>query len=206
MTASLNAAAIKAAHKALKRQIEEEEKALRRGAVRALNKSARTGRTAASREVRKTLNVRAGEVNRLITIRKATPKQLEAGVRAKYKQVPVIAFSGVRQTRKGVTVRMRKDKPRMLFKGAFITRLRTDISDSRKNVYRRHPDPWLWTKGRPETSSPNLPLKVLYGPTVFKVFGENIEVLTVTANAVLAKNLEHELDFALKQSLKGKAR
>ena len=139
------------------------------------------------------LNLKAAFVKKQLSIKKANRAMPVAEIRSKYAPVPVISFNGVRQTKKGVSVRMRKDKTRKLFKGAFIAKM----PNGHRGVFRRSLSATHRTKGRPSTSSPNLKINEIKGPTVQGVFAEKLDALVRLGDPVLEKNLDREVDFAL---------
>lgn len=94
--------------------------------ARALNRTIEQARTAMSREIRSEFNLPAAKVREALRIKRA---RLTGGVLAlsaaleapatKGRSLNVIAFAA-RQTRQGVTVRIRKDGGRKLIRGAWI--------------------------------------------------------------------------------------
>lgn len=72
---------------------------------RALNKTAQQGRTAAAREIRAEYKVKARDVNKAITIRRAG-KELVSRLMVEGKPLPLMAFSP-RQTKAGVRVKIK---------------------------------------------------------------------------------------------------
>ena len=90
---------------------------------------------------------------------------------------------------------MRKDKTRKLFKGAFIARM----PNGHQGVFRRSKKSTKFTKGRPSTSSPNLKIYELYGPNVQGIFAEKTDDIIRVSDGVLIKNLNREINFALRK-------
>jgi len=189
----LQAASIGKISNHLAREVKQHGRLLQKAGVRALNKTATTVRKNSGIEVRKTLNLKASVVKKQLSIKKANAANPVAEIASTYKSVPVSHFNGVRQTKKGVSVTLRKDKTRKLFKGAFI---RT-MPNGHKGVFRRSSKATRYSKGRPQTSSPNLKIQELKGPTVQGVFVEKLDHLVVQGNPILDKNLNHEIDYAL---------
>lgn len=190
---SLAVTAIKSAHRALAADLKRQQRDLRRGGARAINRTAITTRKKASQVIRETLNVKAAKIKNRLRIHKATAVNLSGDIQSRYKPLRVSDFNGIRQTKKGVTVRMRKDKPRKVFKGAFIATVRS----GHRGAFIRAGNGTRWTKGRPRTSSPNLPIKELLGPNDQTVFGENLDDLVKLSDRVLQERLQHEIDYAL---------
>lgn len=190
MTGSLTFA--KGLHRRLAKQAEAEARAIRRGAVRALNLTAVSARAAAAKQVRGVLAIKAGAAKKQFRINKATPVALSARLEARAKPIPASAF-GVRRIRSGVSVQFRKDKPRITFKGAFVRTMKS----GHRGVFRRARGAARWSKGRPRTSSPNLPIKEIFGPQVVGIFEERIARVVQETAPVLEKNLDHEIGRAL---------
>lgn len=196
MSAGIAVAAIRAAHRAIAADLKRQKRDLRRGGARAINRTAVTSRKRASQVIRKTLNVKAAKIKNRLKIRKASANNLAGAVQSHYKPLRVSDFNGMRQTRKGVTVTMRKDKGRKLFGGAFIVTLKNGY---RGAYIRAGIGANGWTKGRPHTSSPNLPIYELLGPNDQTIFGENLDSLVRLSDADLQKNLQHEIEYALRR-------
>ena len=189
----LQAASIKKISNQLVRDVKQRGRLLQKAGVRALNKTATTVRKNSGVEVRKTLNLKSAVVKKQLSIKKANVASPVAQIQSVYKAVPAIDFNGVRQTKKGVSVKMRKDKARLLFKGAFIR----VMPNGHKGVFMRSPKATRHSKGRPSTSSPNLKVAEMHGPSVQGVFVEKLDHLVTQGNPVLDKNLNREIDYAL---------
>jgi hypothetical protein len=115
-----------------------------------------------------------------MSVIKATAGHERAAVRTFKEGVPLIKFIGLKQTSKGVSVRMRKDKPRKVFKSAFKARM----PNQHLGAFRR--------KGKAR-----LPIKELRGPTVYSIFAEKMpEIISVSEKylfATIAREIEYEL-------------
>lgn len=189
----LQALSIKKISNQLARDVKQHGRLLQKAGVRALNKTATTVRKNSSVEVRKVLNLKASLVKKQLGIKKANAANPVAQIQSMYKPVPAVAFNGVRQTKKGVSVKMRKDKSRHLFKGAFIR----IMPNGHKGVFKRSSKATRRTKGRPSTSSANLKVSELHGPSVQAVFAESLNKLVAQGDPILDKNLSREIDYAL---------
>lgn len=102
--------------------------ALKRNAIAAaLNRVADMARTAASREIREVYRIKARDVSSAIKVYRASGRStsLEARVVAKGRHsLPLVDFAA-RQTKKGVTVSIKKRGGRKLFPGAFIATMKS---------------------------------------------------------------------------------
>jgi hypothetical protein len=92
--------------------------------VAALNKTGDKGRTEMTRSIAAEYAIKSSEVRPQLVVTRANRSRvavsIEAfGVRRGKRSRNVMVF-GARQTREGVTVKIRKDGPRKLIKGAFI--------------------------------------------------------------------------------------
>lgn len=191
----LQASSVSKISNKLIKEVKQHERLLQKAGVRALNKTATSVRKNSGVEVRKVLNLKAATVKQQLGIKKANAANPVASITSTYKAVPVISFNGVRQTKKGVSVKLRKDKPRLLFKGAFIG----TMPNGRKGVFRRSSKATRYSKGRPKTSSPNLKIQEMKGPTVQGVFVEKLDLLVAQGNPILDKNLNREIDYVLRK-------
>lgn len=105
-------------------------KAIQDSSVRALNRTASSVRTEASREIRQRYNLKASVIKANMRIVKATRSRLVAEIVATGKRIPLIEFgaravnpwnvAGRSHRRRGGGVSAAVTKTRRLFKGAFI--------------------------------------------------------------------------------------
>jgi len=144
---------------------------------RSVNKTASKAKTEASQEIRKVVTLKAATVNAAIRLTKASFKSLSAKMTISGKPIPLIAF-GARQTKKGVSVRVRKANPIEKHKTSFIATMKS----GHRGVYKR--------KGKAR-----LPITEKIGPSIPAVFQFNKESL-VSFHA--ANNLQTILDSEIK--------
>jgi len=169
----------------------------RAGAV-ALNRTITTVRAAATKEMKQAvgaeLGLGASGVKKAIKMYRASFKHLVAKLVASGKHMPLINFRA-RQTKTGVT--HSAWGKRQIAKGAFIARM----PGGHKGVYRRVDSRYAkrHTKGRPATSSPNLPIKEMWGPSLPREFVSTrvLARMRLTARKVWPKNFQHELNRRL---------
>jgi len=166
------------AAKELSKEIDSIAKKLEIAGVRALNKTATQSRNLASKNIRQVLNLKASRIKRILKITRASKNKMVSSVRAGYQPIPLIYYNGVRQVKKGVSVTMRKDKSRKVFKGAFMA----TMPSGHKGVFRRK-------------SKARLPIKELKGPNPQKVFAENIGIITQQSGDILERVYNNELKF-----------
>jgi hypothetical protein len=91
---------------------------------RVLNRTATGVRTDVSRHIRSILNVRAQDVNKRLSIRRAARGEGTADIVIGARGLPLLAF-GARQTRKGVSVKVLRRGGRKLVRGAFIATMKS---------------------------------------------------------------------------------
>ncbi|HEC91771.1 MAG TPA: hypothetical protein ENI51_02065 [Candidatus Atribacteria bacterium] len=93
--------------------------AVNQATVAALNRAAKTMFTTGSKEIRKQYNIKAGDVKKAATIKKATRGNFEAALTIIGGPIPFKYFAP-RQIKKGVTVKIKKGSKRTFIKSAFI--------------------------------------------------------------------------------------
>ena len=86
---------------------------------RALNRSAKAGYTAGSKKIRETYNIKAKDLKAATNIKKSTTGRLEARIILKADNLP-LGYFNPKQTRKGVTVKIKKNEGRRLVAHAFM--------------------------------------------------------------------------------------
>lgn len=155
--------------------------------VRALNRVADMAKTAASREIRQTYRIKAGDLSSIIKVRRASIRQtyIEAAVVATgARSIPLVQFAA-RQTRKGVTVSVTRRGGRKLLPGAFVATMK----NGKQGVWER-------------TSRKRLPIKELYTIGVPYQFAarKTLEAMARIIRDKFPERLQHELEQAVKRS------
>lgn len=153
--------------------------------VRAMNRTIKSVRAEASRQVRAEYTVKAGDFKEHVKIKKATPKDLEAEFRgtslkqtmslSHFKIQPRTDTTGNKQ--RPVKATIKKGSPFKVDKG-FVWK---------GNVFHRN--------GRE-----HLPIKVMSGPTVPRMLNDDeiIKKLRQEAQKTFEKRLEHEISASIK--------
>lgn len=144
------AAPFKIAGGTLSQAFKKIEQAHEKAAIRALNRTAASVRTASVRAMARDLGVPQKPVRDATTIRRAAPGRNFAEVVAKGKRIPLRDFKA-RQTRKGVSYRI--GQARKLILGGFIARM----ASGHVGVFTR--------AGRER-----LPIQEKFGPSIPRVF------------------------------------
>lgn len=91
---------------------------------RALNRTITGVRTDVSSGIRKRLNVKASDVRKVISVRRARAAELSAEIVIAGKGAPLAVF-GARQTKKGVTIKVLRGGARKTIRGAFIATMKS---------------------------------------------------------------------------------
>lgn len=175
---------------------------VRRAAAVALNRTATTVRKEATKKLKDVvgteLGLGASGLKKSIRMYRASARagRLLARLVPSGRHLPLINFKA-RKTKKGVT--HSAWGRRQLAKGAFIAKM----PGGHKGVYRRLDSRYAkrHTQGRPETSSPNLPIKEMFGPSLPREFVNKrvLNRMNRTARVAWPKNFERELAFRLKK-------
>jgi hypothetical protein len=149
-------------------------------AVRSINKIARDGRVAISREIRRQVNLPASYLSpsggRLAVSRQATKGNLEAAITARGRATSLARFSsGGKVGKEGVSVSVSPGRS-VTLKRAFLIRLRSGTAnlDTQANLglaVRLRPGETLRSKYAARRMASGLYL--LYGPSVAQVFLDN---------------------------------
>jgi hypothetical protein len=170
--------------------------------ARALNRSIGSGKTVMVRLLAKDMGLKQAYIRDRITTRPATPSTPLAQLVARSTPIPLIAFGArgpipSRGRGRGVTARNPGGAGR--YPHAFIAKVRYASKDGEGH----HLGVFERVRGankrgrRPHRSQ--LPIRQLHGPSIAHVFSKNVAVGLTHAQEVLAKNLRHELKFALTQ-------
>ena len=155
---------------------------------RALNRTATGVRAEASRQLRKTVRLKASKIKDGVFLDRADRSSLTARIRFSGKPIGLIHF-GARQTKLGVSASVLKSSKRSILKHAFIPRgLATNVFERDIDKPRK---PRKWGES-------DLPIKKLFGPSLASVVeGRNLEGLSRYTLDRLAREVAHELDREL---------
>lgn len=153
---------------------------------RAINRSAQAGRTQAAREAKSKYTIRHGDVLKTLKINRANRGNLYASISSRGELIPLIAFNP-RQTKKGVSVAVKKGERKQL-KSLFLTTLTNPrYSGSATNVFGR-------------VSAERYPLRGHYGPSIPQMIENEESMASVGGRIaeVLDDRVRHEIDFLLR--------
>lgn len=151
------------------------DKLQRKAAISALNRTGQQVRTAANRKIREQYSFKASVVSRSLKVARSQFARLEVSVLSQGRRVQVIDASA-RQTRRGVTVRI--GKQRKLIRGAFIATMKS----GHVGVFSRR-------------TNKRLPIGEIYTIAIAEAFGSTPVVATMRlkASEVFIPRFEHEL-------------
>lgn len=136
-----------------KREMQESPNAVRRATVSALNKLAQQGMNTGSRKLREEYNLKAGDIKKRVQIEKAKPNQLISIIVSRGSRRTPILYYGARQTKKGLSVSIKKGSRKVITHG-FISTMKSGH-----------------TGGFIRRGKTRLPIDELYGPSVTHLFG-----------------------------------
>lgn len=159
------------------------DKASEKATRSAMNKVIKKASVAASRKVREVYNIKASQLNKYIKIYKYNSRTGQAAFVVKGRPVRLIHFSA-RQNKKGVSVKVRKDRGRRLLKSHFIARSTVE------HVWRRE-------------SKSRYPIKPLFTIAPSKMFEvEGAKALEDIIKSKAGEMYEHELVFYINKELR----
>lgn len=154
--------------------------------VRAINRSAESGRTLGARLVAADMGLKVGAAKEFIYVRKATDGKLEAVISASAKRVPVFDFNarGKEPSRgKGSGVRARTKTGR--YPTAFIA---TMPSTGHRGVFQR------------KDGAPRLKIYELFDISIWTSFNKQRGEIEARVQEQLDKNVASEINYALSRA------
>lgn len=164
--------------------------------ARALNRTADNAKTAMVKVVATDMGLKQGPVRERISVWKADAIALRAMLRAKTGRVPLIEFNarGPEPSRgQGRGVRAKLAGPSNgRYPRAFIATMRGGHRKGERGVLQRA-EVGGQMVGR-------LPVWELFGPSIAKVFQNNGAIAQARATEMLAKNVEHEINYLVSQA------
>ena len=155
-------------------------RAMRLATVSAINKAMGKARVAASKEVRQVYNIKAGDIKKALNITRANSKKMYSNHIISGKRL-LLSYFSPRQTKKGVTVRIKKSSGRKVVQGAFEATMKT----GHKGVFKR--------KGK--SRLPIRELTTLDLPTMYDLRAERVFDKTISSE--FNKIFDHEFNYRL---------
>jgi hypothetical protein len=162
--------------------------------VRALNRAIVSANVVMVRAIAGDIGIKQGAVKDRIRVEQATPERLRARLYANAKRIPLIEFGakGPEPSRgrgRGVTVK--GSSGRSTIPDAFIATMRS----GHRGVFQR-------VKGKsgrrgPAPNRSELPIRELFGPSIWKVFTKYQSLGIERGREALIKNLQSEFRFVL---------
>lgn len=175
------------------RMVKSMNRATREKVPQALSQSMNTtivkARTVADEGIRKELNLKKKQVFKRLTIFKSNRKKLIATLIASGRPIPVVDF-GAKQTKRGVSFKIKNDRGRRLVKGAFIATMRSGHKGVFQRTFKKDINPKkhglpideLFTTSIPQAFTNNeikKALKKLADTFLIPEFGRNLKRLLV---------------------------
>ena len=162
--------------------------------MRALNRSIGSANVAMVRVIASDLTVKQGVVKDRIRIELATPERLRARLYANAKRIPLIDLGakGPEPSRGRGRVTVRGTGGRTSIPNAFIA---TMPGSKHRGVFQRAGGSGGRRGGPPNRSQ--LPIRELFGPSIWKVFRKFEHVGVTRGQEQLIKNLQSEFRFVL---------
>ena len=145
---------------------------------RSIKRTVTKFKTTTSKEVRKTYNIKASELKKAVTLKKEDVYSYKYTIKS-----PRIGLEkfGARQTKTGVSVRVRKDRGRKVIKGAFLAH----DTNNRLRVFKRE-------------GKERLPIDRFFSISIPQMF--NKEIINKgfeDAKQTFEKEFKHNLDYYL---------
>ena len=108
-----------------------------KAARRTINDLCKRGRTALSRHIRETYNIRAGSAKAEIDIELLGASGGRAALSVSGTRMPLTDFSGTRQVGAGLSVQVRKDRPRSVIRHGFLATMGSGGERALRRQWRR---------------------------------------------------------------------
>lgn len=157
--------------------------------TRAINKTLTGVRSTAKKEIAKHYSLTQKRIDKDFTTNKANFNKISGGVIAKGKPIGLLSFTGTKKTKKGVRVRVLREKKSTVIKSAFVTRAGfagARTGEKPLGVFRR-------------ASKKRYPIHRLTGPRIEDEFGKDRTMNAVMsyAGGRIKTTTNQELNFEL---------
>lgn len=178
---------------------------------RAINKTLTGVKTDAADIVYQDLNLTKTRIKKNMKIRKAFAKQLNGSFISIGKPINLASFGGTRQTKKGLSVKVKRAGTRSIIRHAFLWERATQSGTMAKTAFWRD---YTGERAKPPKLGP-VPTKrygilkgradryrtieTLQGPRIEDILGKpaNLTLLNKKAGERFVKNAEHEVDYIM---------
>lgn len=167
------------------------ERAVEKGSLRAQNRALIQARNEASATIRQTTALKAGYVKRKLQVIRARRGQPDARIRVRREALALSQFTGTRQTKKGISARPFKNRPRYLVRGGFLQHVKSGFKASLRRQVARPRAGQRWTDIR-------YPTGLILGPPLVDRFQAHLPEIQDRALEIFRANLQREIDFAIK--------
>lgn len=147
--------------------------------MRAVNRTAATGRTRSIRLLTKATGLARKTVAPSVAVRRATPETGEASIRFTGRRIPLIRFARAARPGRPVTIPDDLTVTPDLPTPAFAQRM---PRSGHLGIFKRR-------------TTKHLPISELRGPSIPELIASRIPGLALELTPDLRKNLEHEIDF-----------
>lgn len=186
--------------------------------VRALNKTLTGVKTDISTEIRSVITAKKAAVDETIKIQKAYTGNMTAVISSTGKPLALIDYSA-RQTKKGISIQVRKDRPRKVVAGAFIASMKSGhkgvfwrVWHNKTQVKLNKTETAISRSGFVWSSKTNryipiaalpksfrLPVKERFGPRIPDIMGNDTVMNNILdkAGSRLHDNLKHETEYEM---------
>ncbi len=170
---------------------------------RAINDTLKALRASAVRKIRERLNIKAKDIRDRIFLTRATRNKLEGRFTVTgERRLPVFLF-GAKQTKKGVTYKIKKGESRKLVPGAWVNKtlrqvfVREFAEDAGAAKAGERATVGEKFAGRKRVG--RRPIRPVFGPSVGRVFVEEVQT---TVQREAGEKLEERLDFHVDKLLR----
>lgn len=162
----------------IQQAIQQNEKAANIALQRSINKTAKHAQSQLTKKVSQTLALPQKKIREQISIRNASRNNPQATITVSRKSIRLIEYQP-RQVKRGVSIRVKKGRPRKTIKSAFIATMRSE----HRGVFIRE-------------RSTSLPIRELYGSAVIEVAQDFMDETAEIVQAKLLDIFRHEFEFA----------
>lgn len=174
----------------------------RKAIVRSLNRVGDQARTAASKQIREEYNVKAGDISKASKTIRAKASRLQYKIFVRSGRLGLLKYAA-RQTKKGVTVQVKKGEGRKLIPHSFIVPWRK--GESEQWAFLRDPKlPKIHRTSRRKDKALYLKAvearRALFGPSITQLYASKkvAKKIRDTIDQNLTKRLNHELNYLSK--------
>lgn len=194
-----------------KRALSEIKNGVETALMRSINRALSSANTEAARGIAAEVNLTQKRIKENFSLNQAALNKLNGKFRSKGRPVPIVEYSA-RQTKTGVSVQVRKDRPRKVLPLTFLATMGSGHQGVYQRKHKRGTGKPIGNTAKFMLNYParwpkqyRLPIEEMFGPRVEDILSNTpvMDKVLDEAGKTLNERLEHETEYILEKARNG---